>query len=292
MTYAKYDLHNHTCWSYDAFAQVENYFIRATSLGMRCISITEHHVLDSQPEVQEAAARYPDIRVIAAAELSVTTSIGTVDLLCYGFPAELPSGMKDVLNDYHVWQRDFGAGFCRGMQALGYDFSAAHHLELLHSYRPPRTLDVQGATHVKYQVLRSYFIERGFIESEGGYRDVERMAREKGDCPPYPQIERVIPEVHAAGALVAIAHPTRYFLKNDRQRMDQLREECALDGIECAHPAVPPELTPVYREYCVEHGLFSTGGADCHTDEHIESTLGRHIGEEEWLDEFLARLDG
>ena len=73
--------------------------------------------------------------------------------------------------------------------------------------------------------------------------------------------------------------------------MDGLRDECALDGIECAHQSVPSEVTPLYREYCERHDLFSTGGSDCHADENIKSSLALHGGAEEWLEELLDRLD-
>ena len=50
---ATYDLHLHTYWSYDALANPEAHFVRARALGMRCIAITEHHLIDSQDEVKE-----------------------------------------------------------------------------------------------------------------------------------------------------------------------------------------------------------------------------------------------
>ena len=83
-----YDLHLHTYWSYDATTHPENYFKRARELGVRCLAVADHHILDSLEEVLEIAQDYPDVRVIPAAELSVTTSLGAVDLLCYGFSRE------------------------------------------------------------------------------------------------------------------------------------------------------------------------------------------------------------
>ena len=82
--------------------------------------------------------------------------------------------------------------------------------------------------------------------------------------------------------------------------MDALRQECQLDGIECAHRMVPPELTVFYREYCKKYNLISTGGSDCHNPEDIAEQyaddkspaprFARHIGEDVWLDEFLERI--
>ena len=81
--------------------------------------------------------------------------------------------------------------------------------------------------------------------------------------------------------------------------MDALREECQLDGIECINKAlIPPEYAWLYREYCLKNGLFSVAGSDCHSDEDIDKVFAHHEGfnlhkgSDEWLDEFLNRLDG
>jgi len=287
---ASYDLHLHTYWSYDATTDPRHYFGRARDLGMRCIAITDHHVLDSLGEVLEIAAAYPDVRVIPSAELTVTTSIGSVDLLCYGFPSPISTALQGVLDVYHKWQREAGAAWCRGMQSLGYDYTDAHRAALLHSYRPPKAIEVQGHTHVKNQVQRRYFVQRGFIADESEYTALVGRFRERISFPPYPRVEDVIPVVQQAGVRVAIAHPYRYFDGYDLGRIDALCEECCLDGIECAHPSVPPEYTRLYRAYCVQKGLFSVGGSDCHADSEIGALFGQHLGEDVWLDELLDRL--
>ncbi|MBT4500820.1 MAG: hypothetical protein HOC74_24030 [Gemmatimonadetes bacterium] len=288
---APYDLHLHTCWSYDATAQAERYFERARQLAMRCITITDHHILDSWDEVQQIASNYPEIRTFPSAELTVTTSIGAVDLLCYGFPQPFPESLSRVLENYHDWQREAGAAWSRGMQALGHDFTDAHRLELLESYRPPRAIAVQGNTHVKNQFLKDYFVDRGFISDAEEYPELTRQVRAKTASPPYPHVSDVVPVVKQLDVPIAIAHPHGYFKGCDQTRMDSLRDECALDGIECAHQSVPAEITPLYREYCERHDLFSTGGSDCHADENIEGTFALHGGAAEWLDELLDRLD-
>lgn len=287
---ASYDLHLHTYWSYDATTDPWLYFQRAHALGMRCIAITDHHVLDSLAEVLGIAVGYPDLRVIPSAELTVTTSIGSVDLLCYGFPRHLSIELQSVLDAYHEWQRSAGEAWCRGMQALGYDYTDEQRVVLLHSYRPSKAIEVQGYTHVKNQVQRRYMLERGFISTEDEYSRLVDRFRERVSFPPYPSVERVVPVMRREGVRIAIAHPYRYFQGYDLKRIDALRAECGLDGIECAHPSVPSEYTRLYRAYCVRHRLFSVAGSDCHEDGEVQGLFGRHGGEEAWLDEFLESL--
>lgn len=288
---AIYDLHLHSYWSYDATARPECYFKCARELEVRCIAITEHHVLDSLEDVLAIAQDYPDVRVIPAAELTVTTSVGNVDLLCYGFPEQRSRELTEVLNTYHDWQRAAGEAVSTGMQALGYDFCDSHRLQLLQSYRPPEVIGVQGNTLVQTDAIRDCFVERGFIPRAEDYGDLMSRVRENALFPPYPDVANVVPAVKEAGAVVAIAHPFGHFNKYDIQKMNALREECSLDGIDCAHVSTPTEYTTRYRAYCTQHGLFSVGGSDCHSDDDAYNSFARHRGKDEWLDEFLDCLD-
>lgn len=285
-----YDLHVHTHWSYDARATVAETFAGAARLGLRVLAITEHHVIDSVPEATEVASRYPGLCYLPSAELTVDTSIGAVDLVCLGFPPDARERLAPLWQRYHDWQREYGRAVSAGLQAMGLDYSDGDREAVLRRYRPEKAMAVHGVTHVNNAVQRGYFLERGFIETPDGYGPlIQQVARTSG-LPRYPAVAEVVPFVREIGVLVSIAHPRGYFLEADRSRMDALREECMLDGIECARPGLPAELGHVYREYCLEHGMLSTAGSDCHFPEEIESNLGNHGGPEEWWDEVSARL--
>lgn len=287
---ASYDLHLHTCWSYDATATPDALVAAAADAGVRRIAITDHHVIDGLPEAIEVAADYPEVALIPGAELTVNASIGSVDMVCLGFTPAAIEALAPVWTSYHEWQREYGAALCAGVRALGFDYTDEQREELLASYRPPRTLSVQGATHVANKVQREWFVERGFISAEEEYGPLLAEAGKHVTRPSYPAADVVLPAVKEQGALVVIAHPTRYFKRDDRERMDHLREELLLDGAECAHRGVPEELTPVYRAWCREHDLVSTGGSDLHWPEDVAARIGRHIGPDEWWPEIEARL--
>jgi 3',5'-nucleoside bisphosphate phosphatase len=288
---ASYDLHLHSYWSYDATADPEFYFKCARKHNVRCIAITDHHVLDSIHDVLSLSARYPEVRAVPAAELGVTTSEGiVVDLLCYGFRKESLGELEGLTDMLHDWQVETGEALSRSMQILGYDFTDEHRLELLNSYRPSEVIEVQGNTQVRNTTVREYFIKRGFIPDADAFPAFMKRVYEIPLSPPFPDADRVVPAVKKSGALIAIAHPFDNFNKADVRQMDALKEECGLDGIECAHPAIPTEYTPLYRDYCIQHELFSVGGSDCHSEDVRQSEFACHEGKDEWLDEFLARL--
>ena len=106
---AQYDLHLHSYWSYDATAEVEDHFKRAREFGVRYIAIADHHVIDAFAQVLECAKRYPEVTAILSSEITVATSVGGIDLLCYGFPRELTPPLQELVDFRHDWQRATGA---------------------------------------------------------------------------------------------------------------------------------------------------------------------------------------
>jgi predicted metal-dependent phosphoesterase TrpH len=290
---ASFDFHLHTYWSYDAITPVEMYFRLARERGVKYIAITEHHQMDSFPEVQEVAREYPDISYLPGAELTVHSPLGTFDMVCLGLPPVPEPELQSVFATYHQWQRDCGDAYSDCLTAAGYPYTRAERLALLRRYRPEKTIQVQGATHVQNKVQLDFLLEeKKYFPS----RDALIAVLRSFTFPPYPEYSAVLPAVKRAGGLVFIAHPSNYFERNNVRRMDELREMLQFDGIECAHDMVPPELTVFYREYCLKHKLLSTAGSDCHSFEGAAyrfggtHEFGRHIGADTWRDAILERI--
>ena len=293
---ANYDLHLHTHWSYDANAPVEFYFDLAEKNGTRAIAITDHHTMDGIQDVLVASKRHPSVRFIPGAELTCNTSIGAVDMVCLGLPVEPTPALETMFEEYRQWQRDFGDAVSRAMADAGFQYGREERLEILRRYRPEHIIQKQGITHVNWIIQLADFVRRGWTEA-GKEWDFWKEVEKDHEFPTYPEASRVIPEVKRHGGLVFIAHPRHYFLRDDRKRMDQLREELDFDGIECAHSAFGPELTKIYREYCVENKLLSSAGSDVHSSPEFyhfnidpECTFCQTCGEDLWLDEILERL--
>ena len=197
-----YDLHLHSYWSHDAVISPEAYLRQAGELGMRCIALTEHYSIDSFEELSEAARRFPSIRIVPAAELTVSTSLETlyqtnrsrVDLLCYGFAATHTPGMQRVFDRYQQWLCESREAFFAGMRALGFDYTEEHRLGLLRSYRPGHVVDRQGNNVLaQYDRELAYFIERGFAASEKEAREVYKRAGEAAAARPFPRSRRWLP---------------------------------------------------------------------------------------------------
>ena len=214
-------------------------------------------------------------------------------MVCLNLPPEPKGELREVLLEYRQWQQDYGNALSAALQEGGFDYSPEERRKLLLRYRPERTLAVQGITHVQGKVQENYILqEKKWFASPEEFHDFLRDR----PLPHYPAAERVIPAVKRAGGVVFIAHPTRYFESNNLKRMDAIREILELDGIECAHDLVPPELTEFYRAYCLKHRLLSTAGSDSHSTEGQPYRFGqqhdfaRHIGKTTWMEEILERV--
>lgn len=291
--YAEFDFHLHTLWSYDAVTPVEEYFRLAHERNIKTIAITDHHIVDAWDEVKAAGEKYPDVMYIAGAELTVRTPLGSIDMVCLNLPEKPEGDLAEVLAMYHTWQREYGSALSRTLTMGGYPFTDKDRYELLARYREKRCMELQGTTHVQGHLIVDYLTqEKKYFADKAAYG--EFMAQYK--LPPYPDYDVVLPAVKAAGGLVFIAHPTRYFRRDDLNRMDTLREMLQFDGIECAHNSVPDELSPFYREYCLKHKLLSTAGSDCHSLEGLpyrfcpEHEIGVHNGITAWRDEIAERV--
>lgn len=289
---AAYDLHTHSCWSYDAKALPEEYFQRAKELDLKAFAITDHHNFDVMPSLFELAERYPGVPFFTGAEFSVATPFGDMDFVCLGLP-ETPTGELCKLQDeLHLYCNRYGAALDEVGKLLGISFTAADRRELMKRYRPEYVLDIQGDSHVYAGVLGDYMVEQGIVATRDEWCDLmwgkpEFLAL----YPELPSADRVSRIVHEAGGILLIAHPVRYFLDKDLNRMDALREFANFDGIECAHPSIPAENSFFYRDYCIRHKLLSSGGSDTHgVYKNIEHNFARHMGPAYWLDELKERI--
>jgi len=283
---ASYDLHLHTEWSYDAKSKVEDYFRMARDKRLRALAITDHHLMDGYGDVLACAEKYPEVGYFSGGELTVHCDLGNFDLVCLNLPRRPTPETERLWDIYHEWQRAYGHAISGNFCALGFAFDDDERMRLLRSYRPQKAIAIQGNTHVQYAALRDYCIAHGFCKDVDGYKALR--ARFTG-LPHYPEYDVVIPAVKRAGGVVLLAHPVGYFLTDDRRRMDHLREMFMLDGVECAHPSIPEELSAFYRGYCREHGLLSSGGSDLHYPE--EGKFAVHCGADEWLDELMERVE-
>lgn len=289
---ATYDLHIHSCWSYDARNLPEVYFKKAKELDLKAFAITDHHNFDVIPSLFELAEQYPGIPFFTGAEISAATPFGNMDFVCLGLPRIPTAELKELSDELHIYCNKFGAALEEIGKRRGFSFTAQDRRELMKTYRPEYVLDAQGDTHVSTEILGDYMIEKGVVANLSEWCSIMWGNPEYAALyPELPSADRVSRIIHDAGGIMLIAHPFRYFLNKDLNRMDALREFVNFDGIECAHPSTPVENSFFYRDYCIRHKLLSSGGSDTHgVFENFKNNFAQHIGPAYWLDELKERI--
>ena len=281
-----YDLHLHTEWSYDALSKVEDYFRMAQERRLRAIAITDHHLMDGYGDVLACAEKYPDVRYMSGAELTVHCPLGTFDMVCLGLPRRPEGELVAMFETYRRWQVAFGHAFSENMLRRGFPYDDDARMRLLHTYRAPHIIARQGNTHVRYATQLEHCLREGFFKDKAEYTAVRNGFT---GMPDYPEYDYVLPIVKRAGGVVILAHPCDYFKPADPKQLDALREMCQFDGIECAQEGMDDDANNFYRAYCKANKLLSSGGSDLHQP-HFTEKFARHGGPEIWLDELLERI--
>jgi predicted metal-dependent phosphoesterase TrpH len=79
----------------------------------------------------------------------------------------------------------------------------------------------------------------------------------------------IVEAAHQSGAICMLAHPGRSdgFVCYDRDLLDELRAEAAIDGIEAHYPVHTPEQVTLYLDYAAQHELLVSSGSDSHNPE-------------------------
>jgi hypothetical protein len=81
------------------------------------------------------------------------------------------------------------------------------------------------------------------------------------------EIGAVVEAAHQSGGVALIAHPGRGdgYVWFDAQRLDHLRSEAPIDGLEVYYPLHSPEQTAMYQAYAEKYALLTSAGSDSHT---------------------------
>ncbi len=275
----KIDLHIHTKTGSDGNLDIAEVFEEAARRGIGFISITDHDSIECQERAIALAAEH-GMFYITGVELNVT----------FGYPEH----EKDVSLDF-----------------LGYGYDIRNQelhdkLQLLKEHRRRRArkileklnveLDRQGIPRFTSEDLKkieagvdgtfgrphiaNYLIDRGLVKDKQEAFDRYLV---RCDVPKYPlSLGEASELVRRAGGILVHAHPSDpngtslATITRDLREQTQIIERYMLqylDGVECWHSRSDARTTAHYIQFARRHGMFMTGGSDCHQKPPIMGTL-------------------
>jgi predicted metal-dependent phosphoesterase TrpH len=175
------------------------------------------------------------------------------DLLCFGFDPG-PSSLNDIAQDLVRRQRENTREVYENLQRKGYTFSEdpGELAGLLEQPSPQQPF-----------ALADLLTKHGYGV---GQPSAGRIILEAGCTFATNDLAAVVEAAHQSGAVCLIAHPghTDGFVTYDVQKLDKLRQEIPIDGLEVYQPKHTPAQTAMYLEYAQQHHLLISSGSDSH----------------------------
>ncbi|MBA3009582.1 MAG: PHP domain-containing protein [Proteobacteria bacterium] len=270
------DLHNHTTASDGDYAP-EKLVMQAKSLGLKALGITDH---DSLQGLSKALVAGDDcqIEIIPGVEVSIRFKrpyfTGTLHLLCYFSRARLADDAF-VQRFEAILAQGRGEGLVRARIArINQVFGPKGDTPLL-----KRDLGFQDIAHYSANATRRHFAlalaERLGID---GRADVNRIIG--NDSPAYlpsgielsqgRDIIKTLPVVAVLAHPAAGSFPGQGHYKEVLPPLETVQQilpefiEAGIRGLEVYYPGHTKEHEQILKSWAQTHGLFVTGGSDCH----------------------------
>jgi 3',5'-nucleoside bisphosphate phosphatase len=263
---AAIDLHLHTTYS-DGRWMPGQLLDTLAREQFSLAAITDHDRADTVVALQQVALEkhFPvlvgvEMTTLWKDELSGIDELSgqdnMTDLLCYGFDAP-PNALNDIAQVLVRRQRENTREVYQNLQRKGYTF--------------PQEPDAL-ASILEQPSPEQPFALADLLQKQGygaGQPSVGRILLEAGCMLVTNDLAAVVQAAHQSGAVCLIAHPGHKdgFVTYDVQRLDKLRQDIPVDGLEVYTPKHSPEQTAMYLEYAQKHNLLVSSGSDSHKPE-------------------------
>jgi len=275
------DLHIHSKSCSDGNLTVEEIVKEAKIRNIELISITDHDSIGCQEKAMDLAKKN-GIRYVSGVELNVTFSHPrynegksiSLDFLGYQFDIKNKE-LNDKLQQIAEYREERAAKILDNInvefEKVGIEKLTKNDFKEIQS-----SVDgVLGRPHIA-----DYLVRKGIVRTKQEAFDKYLV---KCDVPKYPlYIEEASRLVRNAGGIIVLAHPndphgtSLVTLTKSLSEQTGIIEDSILgyiDGVECWHSRNDSQTTNHYIKFAKKHGLFMTGGSDCHQKPIIMGTV-------------------
>jgi len=275
------DLHIHSKDCSDGNLTVAEIFQQAKIRKIGLMSITDHDSIGCQAKAVQLAKKN-GIGYVSGVELNVTFSHPryregraiSLDFLGYRFDIEnreLDGNLKKIAQ-----YREERAS--RIFEKLNAEFQKEGIEKLTRSDLIAIRESVDGVLGRPH--IANYLVRKGIVRTVQEAFDRYLVKCDVPKYPLYPQEASRL--VRNAGGIVVLAHPndphgtSLAALTNSLKEQTEIMEESMfgyIDGVECWHSRNDAVTTNHYVKFAKEHGLFMTGGSDCHQKPIVMGTV-------------------
>lgn len=269
------DLHCHTKLS-DGSVGIEDLIVIAQKSGINTIAITDHDCLAGTVRGQVIGKRH-GVTVIPGVELSAFDGEVGKKVHILSYLAEKPDRLEGLCKRTSVARKRAGQIM---MLKVASRFPVSNDFIINHA---------SGSTNLFKQHIMHALMDAGYTNKIYGdlYDALFSPESETNLLAPVkcPDVKDVIDEIHNAGGIAVLAHPSLY------DNFDEIDKyiEMGLDGIEVWHPEASDEDIEKLSTICKKNKILMTGGSDFHgiygrktvtlgtcstPDEHVDKLMG------------------
>ena len=268
------DLHTHSRYS-DGSDSPAELVRRAQATGLAAVALTDHDILDGNPEALAAAN---DIVVVPGAEISVEWEGRAMHLLAYWTEEDSPLGAK--LEEIRIGRDRRNREMVEALRDLGIEITLAELTE-------EAGVGVVGRPH-----FAAILVRMGVVGTLSDAFD-QYLATGRPAYRPRARVEaaEAIELARVSGAVPVVAHP--HTLADDREGFTRLFPSFAAlgaSGVECHYVEYPPALRQSLAGAAADCGLVATGGSDYHGTYKPGISIGVGTGDLVVPDSCLDRL--
>lgn len=296
---AMIDMHTHTVYS-DGSATVQELLEEAQTLGLEVLSITDHNTVGAyrDPALAHWHSLYQG-KILPGVEITCMMEGEIVEVLGYGYELEEMEGqLKKHVLTFREKQLREAELVLAAMQRAGavLDPDAVQFDPDRESCRKAVLAELK-----KHPDNRRLFCSKAGWETSRGFTRQEIYNPESAlyvdESPLYPTVEQAVKMIHAAGGIAFLAHLFIYaHAESFFSRLNAIRQETCLDGVECRHSAFTPQQAQRLEQFCEAHHLLRSGGSDFHGARKPDVKLGNLGGLtvpkgwlEDWPGEILSK---
>jgi 3',5'-nucleoside bisphosphate phosphatase len=260
------DLHTHSTAS-DGTDTPSELVARASALGLEAIALTDHDTVEGVAEAI-AAGKEIGVEVVSGIELSIEDGPDRrFHLLSYFFDPH-DQRLGDILLRVRQWRDDRNTLIIGRAQAAGIDLT----IDDVRAEAGPEA-HVLGRPH-----FAAALVKKGLATSiQDAFDKYLAAGRPLNEPKPSLSSKQAAELIHGAGGVTVFAHPglVRWAdFGHLKHYLSELKQEDAIDGLECYYPRHSADQNKNYLEIADELGLLVTGGSDYHGNNKPDIRLG------------------
>ncbi|MBT8149485.1 MAG: PHP domain-containing protein [Gammaproteobacteria bacterium] len=260
------DLHTHSNAS-DGVLAPEQLLARAEKNGVELLALTDHDTMHGVQALQQGLASGTlkvSLQLVPGAEITSLCGGRCVHIVGLWLDAG-SSELQGLLAGQRQVREERAERIAHKLAGQGVE----------HAYQG--ALQHAGSAAVSRPHFARYLVEQGHCATEQqAFKRWLGKGKVADVACAWPQLERVVSVIQAAGGLAVLAHPLKYGLT--RTRLTDLLAQFAAAGgeaVELVSGAQPQAATRDLLQLCQRQGLACSSGSDFHSPAQTWCDIGR-----------------